>query len=164
MIPDMRLIGFLVVLVAIIGAGFFGYRTGTKVERADWQEREIVINAEHAAKLQAATERARAVERAAIERYSQVDADYQRRLKEVSREKDRALAGVRAGAIRLSIPAECPGSRDSVPNPAPAPGERDGGTRARLSDSAAQFLVSLASEADAVVEQLRACQAVLSAR
>ena len=163
MIPSPHLLGILAIawVVSLGLAGYTGYDYGSSSVEARWQAREVQVNAEHSAKLQAATERAREVERAANERYATVDASYQKRLQEVNRAKTAALDALgRAG--RLSIPAECPSSGSAMPGTPAAASIGNGGARARLSDSAARFLVGLASEADAVVEQLRACQAVLA--
>jgi hypothetical protein len=86
---------------------------------------------------------------------------YQSELKRTTDEKERVLAGVRAGDRRLYVDARCPGRGDGVPAAEPGAGGRDGEARAELSRQAAEFLVSLASEADAAVKQLAACQAVI---
>lgn len=149
-------------LLALAGAGATGWHYGAQHNEAAWQKREAQITAESAAKIEASMQRALTAERKSATDLAAVSAEFQKQLQEVDREKDRVIAGVRAGNIKLSIPARCAGGGSNVPAAgAPASG-RDGETRAELSAAAADFLVAEASRADAVVQQLAACQAVVA--
>jgi len=73
---------------------------------------------------------------------------------------------LRAGAVRLSIPSDCPAGpaeRGDTPEATAIARSGNGGARANLLPEAADFLVGLAGEADAVVRQLTACQNILRA-
>lgn len=74
-------------------------------------------------------------------------------------EKDRVLADLRSANLRLRRRFTCPASSVSV-SPGPAAGG-DGTETSGLLVEDAEFLVRLAAEADARVNQLTACQAVL---
>ena len=77
----------------------------------------------------------------------------------LTNEKDRVLADLRNANVRLRRRFQCP--TDSVPgNSSPATGG-DGATQGGLLVEDAEFLVRLAAEADARVNQLTACQNVL---
>ena len=110
----------------------------------------------------AETVRVRAVESAASERTVDVSTNYQQGLNHVADTQTRTVARIRSGDQRLSVAIQgdvCPTGATGAP-PASA-GRRDDAPRAEISAEAAEFLTSLASEADAVVLQLTACQALL---
>lgn len=149
--------------LALAGAYAKGRSNGKAGERAAWTERELQINTETAAKLKDANDRLIATERAHAAALADVSADYQRKLKENDDAKNAVIAGVRAGTRKLYIGAKCPAAGgDAVPGAAAGAGGRDAEPRAELHESAARFLVELASEADAVTRQLAACQAVVT--
>lgn len=73
-------------------------------------------------------------------------------------ETDRLRTQLRAGTARLSVPVvgSC-----RLPATGTGAGGSDGAARAELSAQAADDLVALAADADAVARQLGACQAVV---
>ena len=75
------------------------------------------------------------------------------------RKKDAVIADLRAGALRLPIPASVPGAGETAASAC----ERTLGTTAEFLRQVVETAVSEASRADAVVLQLQACQAVLLA-
>lgn len=159
---ETKLIAALVGLGLLIGAYFYGRADGVAITERNWQAREAKINAEHAEKIAAAGKLARDAEGRHAAELAAVSADYQKKLKENRDAKDRAIADLRRTHQRLSIPAACPPpGGGGVPETRSASGGRDGEARAQLSQSAIDFLISLAAEADEVVLQLTACQAVV---
>ena len=92
-------------------------------------------------------------------------ANYQKGLTDGKAELDAALARARGGQRLRDAGARCPavGDRDATGAARAGAGGRDGPQGADLSDAAAEFLLRLAGEADDVVRQLAACQAVVRA-
>jgi hypothetical protein len=150
------LAAFLGLIVHVI------YKAGGDAREAPWLKREAATNADAAARIKAAEERVRAAVARATQAQADIDAAYQRGLKENDDAKNVALAQLRAGR-RLFIGAQCPPGGSAVPDPAAPASGGDGGATAELSEPAAEWLVGLASEADAVARQLTACQAVIRA-
>ncbi|PJJ20056.1 bacteriophage Rz lysis protein [Janthinobacterium sp. 67] len=73
-------------------------------------------------------------------------------------DRNRFMADVRSGAIRLSIPITglCPGTGPGPADSAPADGDRHQ-ARAELGGAAAAALDAIASDGDAATRQLNAC-------
>lgn len=138
------------------------YEAGGDAREATWLKREAATNADAVVRIKAAEERVRAAEARATQAQADIDAAYQRGLQENQNAKDAAVAELRAGR-RLFIGAQCPPAGNAVPGATAPARSGDGGARAELSEPAAEWLVGLASEADAVARQLAACQAVIRA-
>lgn len=160
--PYLWLVAILV-LGAVGGGAYYSGRTdGKKIERAEWQARELKAQQEAADALLAAqnnVERERKQHALAI---ASISTKYEERLQHVSKTKDRVIADLRSGGIRLRDP----GSRYSIGiNPVPGktnpPGECDGKTERGLSIELAEFLAGEATRADTIVEQLTSCQALI---
>lgn len=160
---EWLLLGALV--VAIFAHGHHQFGLGEKLERAKWVARENTELLAANAKIKSLKDKYRQQEQDAATAIAVISSQYQRELNHVKTDKDRVIADLRVGAYRLRIPVASPlntcGSLAAYA--APATGGRDGEARAELSGAAAEFLVGLASEADEVVHQLDACQAVLKA-
>lgn len=159
-------IGWLVIAVAGCAvAGLNGYHVGRSMERSAWQARESVQLAAANAKLSELQTAARDAEQRHAQDAAAVSTAYQKEISNVKTKNDSLTAALRDGSLRLRVPiATGPNACGSTPAEAGAstPG-RDGGATAELSDSAAEFLLDLTSEADAVVHQLTACQGLVRA-
>ncbi|UXY16731.1 lysis protein [Chitiniphilus purpureus] len=158
----LRTVGLRWLLLAGLAAALFGYAwlRGAASVRDDWERADLQRNLQDARALATAHEQARRIERAAADREAAAERTYQESLTYEKARHDRLLADARRGALRLSVPVRtidaCP-----MPDAAAGTGGRDGEARAELSDEAAGFLVGLAYEADTVVRQLAACQAIV---
>jgi len=159
----------LIVVAAIIGAiyayGDEQFGLGQKAERAEWLSRENTELTEANALIVALEEAAREKERQHALAMAAVSAQYQEDLRDEKATRDRVVADLRSGAQRLRIELarrETAGGSGTAEGSASA-GRCDGETHAELSVAASEFLVGLASEADEVVRQLTACQAVVTA-
>jgi hypothetical protein len=75
------------------------------------------------------------------------------------RKKDAVIADLRAGALRLPIPASVPGPGES----ATATCERDARTTREFLGPFLEATATLYAEADLVAQQLAACQAIIRA-
>lgn len=145
------------------GAYWYGNNVGKDSERVVWQGKQSKELQAANAKIIDLTEKARAQESLHAVELAGISAKYQEALQNEKSKSDRVIADVRAGTRKLRIPIAGPiqtcGSSSSQ---APAAAERrDGEARAELSGSSSDFLIGLASEADAIVRQLTACQAVI---
>ena len=150
-------------LASLTAVGWWQNAAGHKAERLEWQERE-------SQELQAATAALSALQ----DKYRGQEQENARRLDEIAkqREKDRTdaanqtardVAAARSGALRLRLPATtCQDPDRGAPTEAAAgTGERDGAQGPELPREIAADLLSLANDADDVVRQLTACQAVI---
>lgn len=159
-----------VLLVAALIGGIYAYGQqqfglGEEVERSAWLARENTTLTTANARIKELEDQARIKEHEHAQGMAKASAQYQEDLKNEKTAKDRVIADLRSGALRLRIPVTCPGAAGGSATATPGSGAvgRDGETRAELSFEASEFLVGLTSEADEVVRQLTACQAVVIA-
>ena len=154
------LAGAVAVLVAVGSAYWQGRTDGATATRAEYQARD----------LQAATE-TRIAERGIQDRYRAQEAKWAQSFAAVSKKYQKELAAnetryltslATAPVLRDPYAADCKAGGSSAAEAAPSPGKRDGGKGSQLSPEASIFLWNLAVEADAVVLQLTACQAVIA--
>lgn len=169
-----RLIEFLVGLlgsafiVAVIYASFLAYggnrfKAGELAERGVWMQRENAELTVANARIIELERAARAQEQRNADQLAAASKTYQESIEHEKATHDRTVADLRSGARRLRIElARRPAAAgDTAGTAGPGAGRCDGEARAELSAAAAEFLVGLAGEADAVVHQLTACQAVV---
>ena len=143
-----------------------GYARGIAEERAEWEQRE----AEELTKANAEIVRLQGENsKLELRLATALQVAHQNYVAEVSRvrsEKDRFVADVRAGRVVLRDPGT-PTGQGAACGPRPdhpaAVGGSDAPAGAVLSAEAADFLSSLAGEADEVVAQLRLAQDELQA-
>src|SRR3990167_7292246 len=129
-----------------------------KAQETDWQTREAKINAESAIKIEAAHNRVRDLEQDIAQQLANESAGYQRKLKEKDDALTIALDSVATVGLFVHGPACPPTGGNSAGSTTPTPSGRDGLTRAKLPDEDARFLLSEASRADKITEQLTDCQ------
>ncbi|WP_416242773.1 lysis system i-spanin subunit Rz [Azospira sp. APE16] len=160
----------IVLLSGLLIGAFYAYGQqqfglGEKVERTAWLDRDNAALTKANDRIKELEDNYRAKEREHAQDMATALAKYQEDLKHEKAAKDRAIADIRSGDLRLRIPVACPEGAGGSTTAAPGPGAigRDGETRAELSVQASEFLIGLASEADEVVLQLTACQAVVIA-
>jgi len=123
------------------------------------------LNVTHRDALLAETNRRLTIERARIQDINILDTKYTEELNNAKLETENALAAVAAGELRLRNRFTCNSAASaSGAGVATSPGASvdNAGEKGGLQGTDAAFLVRLASEADAVVTQLRACQAVIA--
>lgn len=152
------------VVVCIYGYGKEQFGLGEKAERSAWQERENAALTAANTRIATLEEQARISERDHAQAMADTSAQYQKELSDERATKDRVIADLRRGALRLRIPTTdhaAGGSSAAAHGTASLGG--DGEARCELSVSASEFLVGLANEADEIVRQLAACQAVIAA-
>jgi len=154
----------LAIVAALSAIAWAIHNAGVKSERAVWQQREAKINVETAIKIDAANKRIQEKEREIAVLLTDASEWYQAKITEKENALNTALNSLRDGTGRLFVNATCPAAGGDPATAAPAAaGGRDGSTRAELSRADSEFLLRLGAEADAVVLQLTACQAVVRA-
>lgn len=167
MINPWVILGIVFVwLASLVAVGHWQHDAGATAEKAAWQQRE---NEELRAANAAITElqdQARATERHHAEQMSALGQTHQKEIQHVEARRKADAAAARAGTVVLRDPgaaareATCPCGSAA---PGATTGQRDGGQTGQLSAAAAEFLLDLANDADAVADQLSACQAVIQA-
>lgn len=153
----------IAVLAAIYAYGQQQFGLGETAERAAWLKRENTALAAANARIKTLEEEARAKEHAHADAIAAISAQYQKDLSHEKATKDSVIADLRSGVRRLRIELASPhatGGSDGSQVGASA-GRCDGSAYGELSGPASEFLVGLASEADEVVHQLTACQAMV---
>ena len=109
-----------------------------------------------AIQLAEAKENAREQERLIARSLATIAENRRKELTDAQADRNRFVAGVRAGTIRLSIPvASCSGNAEGT-DPAPAAGNRNE-TRAELAPAAGETLTAIAGEGDDGIRQLNSC-------
>lgn len=148
----------LVLVLSAVAVGI--YHAGGEATRAEYALRDNAALRKAIGERDIAVRQVQAIERERAADMVALEAEHER---EVAREKvklDRALARVRSGELRgpacASGSAEGPSTETRT-----GAGERAHGEKGRFSGEDAEFLIRFAGEADAVVLQLTACQAVV---
>lgn len=163
LITSVLLVGLAYALIAHYGNA--RYKAGETAERGRWMQRENTELIAANARIIELERSARANEWLQAQRLADASKTYQESLQHEKATHNRIVSDLRTGALRLRIELarrETAAGGTAGDSP-PGPGRCDGEARAELSTAAAEFLVGLAAEADAVVHQLTACQAVVIA-
>lgn len=160
--PWVLLGGLAAAITLILGSYFYGVNAGVNKTEAVWQKREAIISAASAKTLSDAYAKVSALERKIADIQAQASATLQQKLKEKDNAKTIAVAAARTTGLWIGTrsPKDC---GDPTSKATPATSGHNDSTAARLSDTAAEFLISEATRADKVVEQLTACQAIVTA-
>ena len=139
---------------------------GWRIEanESKWQTREAQINAESAKKIQEANDRVRGIEQDIAQLLASESEGYQRKLKEKDDALNIALDSVATVGLFSHGPA-CPptGGNSASGITSPASGRDGAAQRQLLGKDDSIFLITEASRADKIVEQLTACQGVVRA-
>ena len=144
-----------------------GFQRGANETMVKYEKRDTEKLAKATARVKELEDQVRAEERRHTEQLAGISAQYQEDLANVEKAKRDFVAGVRSGRIILRDPGaaagpRCPASGGGAAGEiAAAASGRDGPAPGELSREAAEFLLDLAGEADAIVKQLTACQRVV---
>lgn len=132
-----------------------GFGTGWKAQGWRW---DASLKAEAENRLQAANQaRAREHEMATVQ--ATIAETLERSKTDALRKKDAVIADLRAGTLRLPIPASVPGPGDTAATAC----ERDAAATRKFLGPFLEATATLHAEADLVAEQLAACQAIIRA-
>jgi prophage endopeptidase len=162
--PYAVLIGLVVWIASLTAVGVWQNKTGHAVERATWLERETTELSAANVEIMRLNAVARQTERLTAETLNQIAIQYEEDKTDALRERDAVIADLRAGNRRLRDPGATrqPGL-GGASGSATSPRQCDGPEAGELSGQTSEFLVGLMAEADEVVKQLTACQAVIRA-
>lgn len=159
-IAEGWLMGALAIVALLAVSNAVTWHVATRYNESGWQAREAKTNEDAANAILAASTRVRDNEHATAAQLAAVDTYYQGKLNDQDKKHADALRIARAGGMFVN--AKCPApSGNPAGTATAAAGIGNGSTRARLSDEDAEFFISEASRADAIVEQLTACQSVV---
>lgn len=159
--PRILLAVVAIWLLSLSAMGYWQNQAGHTAERVKWQARETSDLSAANSEITRLNDEARAREREHAESISTIAAGYERKIENEKRKTDSLVADLLAGSLVLHDPAgQSPGGSETGAAPA-RPGECDGKAGSELSTAAARFLLEEAGRADAIVEQLGACQAVI---
>ena len=154
--PYGYLLGAVLFVAALGGAYWRGGETREAIVRGEYAARDLQASEEARIAERGIAARYRAQEQRWQEAFGKAGADYRRKLGE------NATALLTAESVRLRDPyATGKACGDSAPAATPGAVRDNGSAGTELSEKASAFLRQLASEADAVVIQLQACQGIL---
>lgn len=157
--PQAKFLAAMALVAAFLFAYAYGRHDGVRVTEAAWMAEKAELNAQAALKLDEAIKRNRKLEEDKRQAINQTTYSYELKLGVLKNEKDRALARARTGGLYVN--ANCAGSGNALSATAAGSGVDSRIQRVRLPDEDADFLISFAADANRVVEQLTACQAIL---
>jgi len=163
---NVYFIGLLSALWLTSLAGLWIWR-GNEVEQvvtSQWQARELK-QAQDDAKTLAATESAyRAEETQHAADLASISANYQARLQDEQVKNDHVIADLRAGivSLRYNAPAASASDCDHLSETPAGSGIGHETAIRRIPPKIAADLYGLAADADAIADQLRACQAIVT--
>ncbi|MGB4065364.1 MAG: lysis system i-spanin subunit Rz [Azonexus sp.] len=154
-----------IVFTTIKSYGNHRYEQGQTAERAAWLQRENTELVAANARIVELEDEARQKEQRAAKDIAAASQTYQENLSHEKALHERTVADLRAGhrRLRIELASRPPAIGDPASPTATAAAGCDAATFGELSTAAAEFLVGLANEADTVVHQLTACQAVVIA-
>lgn len=154
-------------LASLAAVGWWQHNAGAAGEKVRWEARETEIVTNANAKIIAAETRARQTEQNAALAIGAVGAKLEEVKANVLLERDRIIAASRAGTIKLRVPVtSCPSpNRNPTSAVAASPSNSDvvAPTRlyAEVDAATTDALIGLAADADGLVAQLTAAQAVI---
>lgn len=151
-------------LVACLLAYVQGRSDERKIVVSEYATRDLTDARESQAAYAAINERYRAKEQDQAKRLAGVSKTYQKELANAETAKIVALDAVRTGALQLRLTdSRCEAGGSPAGQAAAGAGGRDGAAGGQfLGPTDSAFLIAEASRADAVTQQLTACQAVVT--
>lgn len=155
------LAGAAIVLAAVSGLLWMGYRHGVTTTDNAWQSRWDKQAADLAIARADAEHLARQAERNSALAMAAIDKAYQQGKTDGKAQADRTIADLRNGNARLRERFTCPPAGNDMPDTAGTTGSSDAGEARGLQRDDAEFLIRYAERADEVVHQLQACQAII---
>lgn len=158
------IIGVLILWAAsLAGVGYWQNEAGQTQVRADWLKKDNKELTTANNKIKQMEEDARRTEHRWAQNQADISTLLQKEKENAKRKTDQLIADYRAGTFSLRDPgtrSKNTGTGAGGPT-APSASGCDGATPGELSGTAAEFLLGLTGEADAVAHQLAACQAVI---
>lgn len=157
--PQAKYIAALAAVAVLLLTYGLGRHDGARMMEAEWQKEKAELNAAAVDKLQAKIVENAEKEAQHAQKIRNITDSFNSRLTEIKNEKTSALTVARGRGLYVNT--RCPSDRNPLPEASSGVAADYRIARTRLSDEDADFLITLAADADKVVEQLTACQAVL---
>jgi type II secretory pathway component GspD/PulD (secretin) len=161
----LSLLKYVVMLGLLVAVGLWQRHDGALSERVVWETRLAEENANNAKAILAAEEAARQKITESETRQAVISKDYQRKLANARTKYKSVDDAVASGTFQLrdsGATAVCPSSGGS-PETTTSTGGNNGAEGCKLSTNTSRSLWFLVTNADSVVEQLTACQALVEA-
>ena len=158
------LLAFVLALIAAgLGGEYDGNARGVNSERVAWQAKANKEMTDANAKILQLENDARAKEQAHAAALDNIATNYEQELQHAENTRKADVAAARSGALRLRDPGATAQQTcgSATGQAATSAGGRDGQAGGYLSAGATEFLFEQADSADAIVQQLGACQAVI---
>jgi len=147
-------------LAACLAATVYGiYHAGYQNAERKYQLEISQANEQAQAKYAELEAQARKAEEGHRTAITQIETEYRKKLTRLQHEKDDAIADALLNGMYLDATCESLGAELPKTGGPASPGHATG--RARLSDTAAEFLIAFASEADERVTELNKCRSQL---
>jgi hypothetical protein len=159
----LRLLPYALAVGAVMAALWAAYSFGCDVTSEHYQRVIAQHDADNSKLLLEAQGKLRAQERRHIADMTSIDQQHQEAMQNEITSRDRTIADLRTGAVRLRDKfTTCQRATAGTAGAAGAStGKCDAAASIELQKADAEFLIGLASDADQVADQLRACQGVV---
>lgn len=160
----LRLLPYGLALAAVLVALFAAYSFGHDVASEHYQRVIAQHDADNSKALAAEQLRYRGLEQRHVNDMADIDRQHQQEITEREAISNRTIADLRTGAVGLRDKfTTCQRTRGTAASAGTSTSKRDESASLNIQRADAEFLVSIASEADGVADQLRACQGVIRA-
>lgn len=159
-IPSKEQVKWLIVILSLGALFAGGWYLGATLKQGEWDAAVVQQVEDLNRQIAEANAKVAAQEKQMAVNQAKVSAKYQKQLQEKEREKADAIASAESRGLWVNTTA-CQSTASVSDSTAPTTGH-NGGEKARLPEKTSRDLISLLNEADKVVEQLTACQAILN--
>jgi prophage endopeptidase len=141
-----------------------GFDEGFAEATEQCEARERAAKADYDKRVLALQQQKREAEQEQAAQLAIAGANYEKDLQDAQDQRKRDLAAAQSGAIKLRVAGLCPRAPDTSTSPetSTATAERDGAAGGELPAALTGRLLELADDANEVVRQLGACQAVVN--
>ena len=160
----LTLAGVLTLTAAIYAIEWRGHRNGVREAKLEAEQLDNATLREANRALDALHRQVERQERDHAAELAKLAGSHLREVRNVEVQRDRALADLRAGRLRLRDPGAVAEPGCEAPMPAAPAGTAGSGLAAQgggLSDRSAEFLLRQASRADAIVGELNYCWSIV---
>lgn len=140
-------------IIALCAAAYFA---GNNTASSKYKAREVAANSAAKTKLEEATDHVRETEKLMVQNLATLTDQHKKELQNETAKRNRFIADVRSGAIRLSIPVITRSADATSDDPSVASGNQHQ-TRAELTPEAGITLAAIADDGDDAIRQLNSC-------
>lgn len=146
---------------ALVASHAIVYDAGKTAERNTWLDKESAELASANSAIESLESEIKEAHWAAEERLGAIAEQYEKEKQSEIEKRDRRIAELRTANFRLRDPGSKNTNGHQADGVTGSPSKCDGQEGGQLSNEASEFLLRITGEADEVVHQLTACQAVV---